>query len=398
MGRRGGFGGGSRGGFGGGRGGGLGGSRGGLGGGRGFGSGAGSSGRLGGTAGRPSTGGFGGGASRPVVRPAPRRGPGFGTGMAVGMGMGMGMGRRRRFGMGGFGFGRRGMGMGMGRRGGCGGGCLMPIIIVLVLFVVIALANFMQGPIPQPNDGLQITQSTRVRNRLELNPRTDVPLFTDNLGWINSRGLLEDGLLHFFDETGVRPHLYLVGAGDVPGTEGLSLADIAAFMRDGSVILEFAEEAYDRLLPDENHMLVVFFYAEESINDYFTQFEIIAGRATRPLVDEQVATILIDYIEHFFYVQPPLSEEAIFSNAFYRTANRIMARPANNRPVWITLIIVAGVILLVVLLINQWRRRKAQQNLEAEQTERILGQDLNTFGSGFNDEATRRAQDYDDQN
>jgi len=394
MGRRGGLGGGSRGGFGGGRGGGFGGSRGSLGGGRGFGSGAGSSGRLGGTAGR--SGGLGGAAPRPAVRPGARRGPGFGTGMAVGMGMGMGMGRRRRFGMGGFGMGRRGMGMG--RRGGCGGGCLMPIIILLVLIAIIWFANSMQGPIPQPADGLQITQSTRVRDRLELNPRTDIPLFTDNLGWINNRGLLEDGLLHFFHETGVRPHLYLVGVGDVPGTAGLSIAELADFLRDGQALYEFAEEAYDRLLPDENHMLFVFFYASESVDDYIVRFELTPGRATRPLVDDQVANILMDYVEHFFYVQPPVSEEAIFANAFYRTATRIMARPANNRPVWMTLIIVAGVILLVVLLINQWKRRKDQQNLEAEQTERILGQDLNTFGSGFNDEASRRAQEYDDDN
>ena len=72
-----------------------------------------------------------------------------------------------------------------------------------------------------------------------------------------------------------------------------------------------------------------------------------------------------------------------------------MHRPPDNRPIWITLIIVAGVVLVVTIFYNFWKKKQEQKNLEAEQTERILSQDLGTFGE---DEAADLAKQYEENN
>ena len=397
MGRRGGLGGG-RGGFGGSRGGGYGGSRGGFGAGRG--GGIGSGGRIGGTAGRAGTGRVGGTAPRPGARPvAPRRSPGFGAGVATGMGLGMGMGRRRR----GFGWGM-GPRWGWGRRrtvvhhhhgGHRGGGCLPILLVFAILLVVLWFASTQNATnVQQQNDG-QVTASTRVREPIDAGlARQDTPLFTDRLGWIDNPTALQSGMNNFFNATGVRPHLYLAGTGDIPGTAGMNLTEIARYLDDG-VLEAFAEETYDALFNDEAHLLMVFFYDSVSAEDYIWRVSLIPGRQTRTVMDQEAADILLDYLEHFYY-QADLTEAQVFSNTFNSTGQRIMYRPADNRPIWITIIIVVGVLLLAFLLFRWWKRRQEQKNLEAEQTERILGQSLDTFGTGANDDATKLAEEYND--
>ena len=400
MGRRGGLGGGGRGSFGGSRGGGLGGSRG-LGSSRG--SGLGGTGRVGGTAGLGRTGGGLGGASRPAPRPAPRprRNPGFGTGMAVGMGMGMGMRRRRRWGMGprwGWG-GHRHRGV-VHHRGG--GGCSLPFIM-LIFLVLVAIIIFSENrrlnpPFTPPADGTftaGITPSTRVREPLAPGLATATgPLFTDNVGWIANPTVLQAGLNNFHVLTGVRPHLYLAGVNDIEGAEGLSLSELNTFLRAGA-LQDFADDTYDRLFTDEAHLLFLVFYHSETAQHYIIQEVFAAGRQTNVVFDQEAADILRDYFFHYLYLEG-LTDDQRLSATFDRTAQRIMYRPdgpIDNRPIWITIAIVIGVILLVLILFTWWKRKKEQQNLEAEQTERILNQSLDTFGD---DEASQRAQDYED--
>ena len=410
------------------RGGGLGGGRGGLGGGRGslggrgsFGGGRSSSGFGGGSAGRSggsigggrrggglTSGGLAGRSPTPRApvggggfgRPAPRRRPGFGTGMAVGMGMGMGMRRRRRWGWGPRwgprwgGGGMHGGGMHGGRRGGCGGGlggCLT-ILLVLILFAIIF--NFAQdrgtGNINQRHDEFAhyVAPSTRVREALpDGSASTAGPWFTDELGWIQSATTLQAGLRNFHNLTGVRPHIYLIG--EIDGEVDITMEDLQYF----------ASEAYDRLFDDEAHLLVVFFEAMIR-GSYEWAVHMHPGRLAQTVMDQEALDIIYDFVV-FYYFQEGLSEDLMFSGAFDRAGTRIMYRPAgpvDNRPVWITIAVVAGVILLVFILFNWWKRKIHQQNLEAEQTERILNQPLDSFGGDSNDDASRLAQEYEEDN
>ena len=382
MGRRGGFGGG-RGGLGGSRGGGSfgGGGRGGFGV-RGGGS------SLGGNRG----GSFGGGGGRPSGslgaprRPAPRRGAGFGMGLGMGMGMGM---RRRRWG---WGWGRPRtviVNGGGGHQGGGGGGCLMLLVMLAILAVVIAIASN-TGTSQRDRYTGYVVPSTHVREALpQGNALTTAPFFTDHVRWVQNRSAMESGLRSFHNATGVMPHIYIVD--DIPGSEDLTGRELTTFLEAN--LPAYTEDLYDRLFSgNEYHLLLVFFYHGEAWEALPWRAYQAVGTRARAVIDAEAIDILHGFIE-FYYHERGITPETMFSNAFSRTATRIMARPADNRPVWMTIAIVAGVLLLVYLLIGFWKRKQEQKNLEAEQTERILNTQLDTFGD---DEATKRAQDYED--
>ena len=389
MGRRGG-------GFGGGRMGG-GGRSGGFGGGGRLGGGGRSGGSLGGfgggrPAGRGSGIGGGLGGSRPAPRrPAPRRG-GFGTGMAVGMGMGMGMRRRRMWGWGGgWGWGRpRTVVMGGGGHHGGAGGCgCMAVIGLALLVVFIALIAYSGGHISQRQP---ITRSTIERTALPRGSAGNIgEMFIDHTGTVQNRTQMLNGLNNFHNETGVRPVVYLLGVNEFPGAAGVARNQIPAHVN--REMPEFARATFDRLGLDEAHLLLVFFEFDDGM-DYFWSAYPLAGNMARAVVDMEAMDILLDYVGRFYYQYPQSRDSAfIFGNAFDRTGSRIMATQVN---IVLILILVVGGIIVLLILFTWWKRKQEQKNIEAEQTERILGQQLNTFGTETNDAASRLAQEYED--
>jgi len=142
-------------------------------------------------------------------------------------------------------------------------------------------------------------------------------------------------------------------------------------------------------------VLLVFFenYAEEFAMATW------AGAQAQSVMDMEAIDILMDFVELYYldFVNFP-QVEAAFSRAFDRTADRIMEQPTDNRQIWMTVIIVAGILLLALLLFNWWKQKQEQKNLEAEQTERILSQSLDTFADSpqGDDEASRLANLYSD--
>ena len=384
------------------RGGGLGGSRGGFGGGRSLGGGGRLSGgrSLGGGLGSPSRGGglgggnlgrSGGSFGRPnnAPRNMPRGNAGFGTGfgMGVGMGMGMGMGRRRRgfgWGMGprwgwGGGWGRRhntvvinnggGMHGGGSRGGGCGGSLFATIALIILVAVVINLAFR-----PTAN----VTPSTINRTALPANQARNIPsqMFTDHyLGFIQNQTQFNSGLNNFHQRTGVRPHVYIID--NLNGNTSPSIAQVQTY----------ADQLYSQLFEDEAHVLMLYF-DNASTNTF--EVAVTVGEQARSVIDVEAIDIMLDYFARYWH-QARLTEEQLFSNTFNSASNRIMSV---DRSPWIPVFIVAGIILLVVLLFAWWSKKKAQANLEAEQTERILNQSLDSFGSAP-DAATDLAEKYE---
>ena len=354
---------------------------------------------LGGSAGRP---GRGAGATAP--KPAPRvsaprpvvpraRSGGLGNAASFGLGLGTGMamgGRRRRFGFGpswGFGSRRRmtgGPGMG---RSGCSG-CSSIIMVVVVLILLISIISFINNWGPTGNQPTQqvvhITQTTRVRSPLPRGAVNDVgPLYTDNLGWIQNSAQMQEGLRAFFNATGVRPHVYITDS--INGNNSPTPSEV----------MEYAGILYDQLFRDEGHLLMVFFEYGIFPNNQI-EIALQPGSQARLVMDDESQNILLDYLAFYndqFHLTFDFHAEQVFSNAFADAAERIMFRPPNNRPIWITLIIVTGVVLVVLVSYNFWKQKQIQKNLEAEQTERILNQDLGTFAD---DEATRLAKQYED--
>ena len=335
----------------------------------------------GGIAGRGRGAGLGGGLSgglgRPTARPARPMGGGFGTGFGMGMGAGMMMGGRRRRGFGwGGGWGPR-RGFGGGGMGGGGCGCSSIIFAIIVLILVLSVLSFFAN-LSSPFGGTgQVTQSTVQREALPANAaNTHVPFFTDHLGWIGNRTMLETGMRNFHNNTGVRPHLYIVG--EIEGTNTPTDAQL----------LRFAEERYNALFDDHAHVLLVFF--ENEMHQF--GMSAWAGSQARTVMDQEAIDILMDFTE-LHYLNDSIQLEAAFSRAFDQASTRIMNV---TRSPWFNVMIVFGVLLILFLLYTWWKRKQEQKNKEAEQTERILGQSLDTFESSSNadDEATKLAQQY----
>ena len=336
------------------------------------------SGRIGGvsTGGRAGRG-IGGvgrapiGSNRSVIGGGNRGG--FGTGFGMGMGAGMMMGGRRN-GWGG-GFGNRGFNGGF--RGGHGfrRGSSLDGIILIAVFVIFAIVIFSQTGAIGGLRNITVSLSTIQREALPRNSAADiVPMFTDQAGWIRNENRLLPGLRDFHNRTGVRPHLFITdninGNTALPNIETMSA---------------FANAIYDSFFVDEAHVLLLFFENTQGQRAMY----VTAGRQAQTVMDSEARNILMDFVERYYYSN--VDEETLFSNAFAGAGQRIMSV---TRSPWIPVFMVFGVLVVLVVLFIWWRKYQTQKNLEAEQTERMLAQNLDTFGEEGNDEASKLAEQY----
>ncbi|MCL1923996.1 MAG: hypothetical protein FWF50_00265 [Defluviitaleaceae bacterium] len=299
----------------------------------------------------------------------------------------MGGGRRR----GGFGMGGMNNNFGGNQNTNRGSGCSIFIVLVILVIAIIMISsmfggnggsNFGGGNFQNVGgiSGNQITASTIERTPLPTNSANIVgPWFTDNLGWIQNTTQMEAGLRNFHALTGVRPHVYI--------TDNVNTANFPTTAQ----VTSFAVELYDELFNDEAHLLLVFF---EPLGDNY-EIGAAIGNQARSVIDQQALDILFDYIQRYYYIDG-LSNEQFFSNAFNSAAERIMYVSHNPWPLVIMVIIgVIGAVLILIILKNWWKKSKAQKNLEAEQTEKILNTPLEGFGS-TNSVANDLAKKYED--
>lgn len=221
------------------------------------------------------------------------------------------------------------------------------IILILMVSLLFFGLNFSKS---------NITKSTIEREPLDKSYVTTTNYYEDHAGWIASSSKLEAGMKHFYDKTGVQPYLYITetinGNGNPSDTE----------------MEEFANSLYDELFTDEGHLLVVF-QEYNSSGNYFCWM--VAGKQAKVVFDNEARGILADYIDSNYYSD--LSEEEFFSNAFYKAADRMMEVTKSPWPIVILVIVILAVVLVAF---NWWKKAKAQKNLEAEQTERILNADI----------------------
>ncbi|MCL2086603.1 MAG: hypothetical protein FWH05_03310 [Oscillospiraceae bacterium] len=291
---------------------------------------------------------------------------------SFGLGYALGHSRRRHRHHSSYGYGGGGSPRGS-HSGGCGvGAVLVVVIVVIFLFFLFS-----------PDDS--ITRSTVAREPLPPNAAAQTgKLYTDDLHWIGNETVLTNGLENFHKRTGVRPHLYITG--DIYGDPDPTPDEVQ----------EFAREKYNELFNDQAHLMFVFFESEASSVTYIMQYHVGSQAAT--VLDVEAMDILMDYVERNYY-SGYMNESELFGNAFDSSSQRIMEvyqSPWVN--VWIFALSFGGGLAIIFLLFSWWKRAKAQKNLEAEQTERILGQNLETFESkGADDEASKLAKEYEDK-
>ncbi|MFC6464230.1 hypothetical protein ACFP65_04310 [Marinilactibacillus sp. GCM10026970] len=293
-----------------------------------FGGSRGSSGRLGGnSSGRRGSLGGGsnrGGSNRNFGSPRGGFGGGGYYGGGWGYGRSWGWGRRRYY--------------GGGPGGGCGLlGCLGPFLFFIVLLNFIGGVGMFGGSNYSNSNSGSIQSSSRERTPLEPGAVNETEYFTDIPGWIGNATTLENGMRHFYNETGVQPYLYITE--EINGNANPTQDEITAFQA----------ELYDDLFTDEAHALIFYFRSDSfSLAEYYVGAEV--GSQARSVMDREAQDILYDYLARYY--ESDIEDDEYFARSFQETADRMMT---TTQSPWITPAIIAGGAVLVGLLFVWWR-------------------------------------------
>lgn len=256
-------------------------------------------------------GGFGGFGHGPVIINAPRYGSGGGGPVAPGP-----------------------------SGGGCMSGCLQAFLGIIVVAVLLAVLTTCVGAVTSAT-----TRQEPVREALEQSAATRTGWYEDTDGdWIHDASRLTRGLEHFYDKTGVQPFVYIL-----PNGTTTSVSDLTAR----------AEELYDQLFSDEGHFLLVF--CDDGNGSYNCGYAV--GSAAATVMDSAATNVLADEL-NYAYANAGTDEE-VFSDAFYSTADEIMSETRTvegGEPDYSGLVVPAVVIVGGVAVFGgayAWKRHKA---------------------------------------
>ena len=215
-----------------------------------------------------------------------------------------------------------------------------------------------------------IAKSTVAREALPSNAVTETGYYTDADGdWIHDQSELTAGLRKFYQETGVQPYVYIL-----PNGESTSVSDLKSR----------AEALYPQLFSDEGHFLLVF--CDDGRGGYNCGYTV--GSQAKTVMDDEAVSILADYLDRY-YNDSSVSEEEIFSNAFAKTADRIMT--VTQSPVVPVAVCIAAVIVIALLVFSLQKRREAKER-QRQADEKMWSTPLESFGA---DEAAERAKKYE---
>jgi|GEM_PF-5292085 len=134
--------------------------------------------------------------------------------------------------------------------------------------------------------------------------------------WINDAEWLESGLQYFFEQTGVRPYLYINTPED--SAEIREMTDEELF---GYVI-----ELYDELFSDGAHALFVI--SDDGDGD--RRYSEYIGPQALLVMDNEAVQFLCECFD--FYWAAGLDNETAFSNSFRETADKLMGEVMETAP------------------------------------------------------------------
>lgn len=239
-------------------------------------------------------------------------------------------------------------------------GCLSVFLVVIMMisgiFLLFAImSNAAAGEVVE-------------RIPLENGAVIETAYYTDELDWITDRGVMEKGLRHFYDKTGVQPHVYITG-------------DIGSGSDDE--IVAFAKEKYEKLFEDSAHLLLIFYEK----NDYYRTY-CVSGALAESVIDADARNILLNILDENYYSD--LDDNEFFSDSFEEAADKIMRKPGDNK----STVIVPGVIFIAALAVFLVMKKKEKDEREKKELEEMLGTPLETFGDT---EAEELAKKYENK-
>ncbi|NMA69047.1 MAG: hypothetical protein GX958_06480, partial [Desulfitobacterium sp.] len=106
---------------------------------------------------------------------------------------------------------------------------IIPAMIISILILIFNPGGKQEAPIP-----------------LESGAVIKTNYYTDELGCIHNSSVLEEGMEHFYERTGVQPYLYLTD--NVNGQYSFTPTEVKTFL----------EHKYNELFQDEAHLLLLF--------------------------------------------------------------------------------------------------------------------------------------------
>lgn len=185
---------------------------------------------------------------------------------------------------------------------------------------------------------------------LEAGSVVETAYYTDELGWIKSPRVLEEGMELFYERTGVQPYLYLTDR--INGQVTFTAAEVESFLN----------EKYNELFQDEAHLLLLFTEYDGAYSRWY-----LSGSQAQTVIGSEEAQIILDYVDRYYYSS--YDEDTYFSKVFADSSEEIMSGPSNFFPLALIIVLL---ICLVVLSYYWWANIAYQRKLKAEETKAIL--------------------------
>lgn len=222
-----------------------------------------------------------------------------------------------------------------------------------------------------------VTPSTVSREKLPAGSVVTTDYIKDTTGvFIDSQSKAKAGMKKFFEETGVQPYLYVVES--LNGNRDPSDAEVDKEMN----------RIYDETFQDEAHILIYYMHRP----DYDDRAHILSGTKAELVVDSEARDIILDYFEAYYFDES-LNNSEYVSKVFDKAQERIMQV---TKPFWVMPAIIIGSGFVILIIFKFWKKKKAQDNREAEQTERILSTPIEKIGD-TDPELEELKDKYDDE-
>ena len=247
-------------------------------------------------------------------------------------------------------------------------GCLRVVIIIILIMLILSLL-LLAAESCSSNANMA---STHERTPLAAGTVTETAYYTDaDGGWISSSATLEKGMRSFFEQTGVQPYLFIVADNASSNTTELS---------------QYAEYVYGELFEDDGHFLLVFCY-DTARDAYHCGYYM--GAAARTVLDDEALQIFQGYLAKYWNDWPG-SEDEFFSKTYQSTADTIMTVTPDYTVAYLVAVVVIVLAIVAYFII---RRRQQHEKEKMEHTERVLSQDLQTFGDYETEKVAKKYAD-----
>lgn len=236
---------------------------------------------------------------------------------------------------------------------------IIVLVVVLAFISIFFLTMSSGGSSGSSGNGSSLAASTRNREKLHTGAAFDSSCIVDEIGWFDSVSRAGKQLRTFYDKTGVQPYIVLLQYHP----------ELATDLQKEN----YAQEYYENHIDNEWTFLYMYF-AEEDVDNDVGFMCYVNGKQVDSVMDSEAVEIFWGYLDRNWYSD--LSTDALFENAFTKTAETIMTKSRTKTDIIFVVIVgvvIIGVIIAVIAAMNTKRKHERER---AEETQRILNTPL----------------------